>query len=144
MVLGAVRGGKALIGFLAMVATGCFLWSFSPYHVTVLLVTVATGVVAYLVGAASVYVFTGANGLVNEVVGLYQGAYSLLALYVFFVVGHAVYPSLGVVCAAPFGVFFPAAHARCELRPDGRESLSVATSSFLAVVIVFLALFMLL
>ena len=113
------------------------MWSAtkSVFEPEILLIVLTTGMLSCLVSAAVSHDVFEDDGIVHEVIGLYHGAYTLLAAYLFVLLAYLAHPSIGVVIAAPFAYFFPASHVKCELHPDHCEEHTVSAATLLVVVL---------
>lgn len=129
------RLGKAIGSFVAMALSGVAMWTATRtvFEPEVLLVVLTTGMLSYLFSAAVSHEVFEDDGVVHEIIGLYHGAYTLLAAYLFVLVAYLVHPSLAVILAAPFAYFFPASHVKCELHPDHCEEHTVSAATLLIV-----------
>lgn len=133
--------GKALVAFVAQLLAVLAVGKIFAVRPEYLFIAGAVSFVAYLLSALLIYEFLSENTAANEIVGLYHGAYSLLAYHVFFAVTVTTDLSLGVVVAAPFAYFFPASHTRCELDTDGVEEHVITGLTLLVTFLLTVALF---
>ena len=129
--------GKAIGSFAAMALAGVAMWTAtqSIFEPEILLIVLTTGMLSYLVSAAVSHEVFEDDGIVHEVIGLYHGAYTLLAAYIFVLAAYVAHPSLGVIMSAPFAYFFPASHVKCELHPDHCEEHTVSAVTLLVIVL---------
>lgn len=128
---------KAITSFSAMVLLGLALWIGTDplYSVNLLVIALTGGVLSYLLSAAICYEYFETDPKTFEKVGLYHGAYTLLATYIFVAITTVSHLGLATVFAAPFAYFFPAAHTKCELHPDNDEEHIVTAKTMLLTVL---------